>query len=265
MKLNKKQKEILKHIKSGDIYDLFTYMKYYNLVKHIKYDKQEVNNLFNQDKICKKYYYYSNLTPSKAIVKTAEQFSQQLIAKEIEAINYTPASLSLNFNCGIQKITIDGKTHEINFYDGVYVTSSFNFIIDFLSLWQYLKSQMLILEVPVEISKETIGLFFEEDTCFSNANKKDVDILNLIDYSTFSFSDKYYLDNTYSFSNAQYAICSDFLTKRIYPTPQLNIYIQNHFKTTEESTQKSALIAAWLAILVAVSLSVIQLFYQYLL
>lgn len=266
MRLNKKQKAILKHIKSGEIYDLFSYLKHYNLVKHIKYDKQEVNNLFNHDKICKKYYYPSNLTPTAVNVLTSEHFFERLNAREIDENRYTPASLSINFNCGIQNITIEEMIYEINFYEGVYIATSFDSIIDFLSLWQYLKSQMLILEVPVELSKETIGLFFKENTySFKKINHKSTEILDLIDYSSFSLSDKYYLDNTYSFSDKQYTICKAFLSKRIYPTTQLNIYIQNHFQTLEEYTQKSALRAAWLAILITVFLSIIQLIYQYLL
>ena len=257
MKLNKNQKSILKQIMSGKIFDLYSYIKCFDLGEFISYDKEEIAKLFSQDNICKEYYYPSNLKPLAANVLPAEIFYQKVSSKEIDENKYTYFSLSLNFCTGIKEVSISNKTYKINFYNGVYVAKSFETIIDFLSLWQYLKSEMLVLEVPNEITPETIGLFFEKNISSSNVNiSSSSNQLKDIDYSTLSYSDVHYLKkNVYSFSNEHYIICKDFLSKRIYPTPQLKLYIQNKFRTTEEKIQQSALIAAWLAIFVSIFLT----------
>lgn len=259
MKLNKNQKSILKQILSGKIFDLYSYIKCFDLGEYISYDKEEIFKLFTQDNICKEYYYPSNLKPLPANVLPADIFHQKVSAKEIDENKYTYSPLSLNFCTGIKEVPIINKTYRINFYNGVYVAKSFETIIEFLSLWQYLKSEMLVIEVPVEITPETIGLFFEKNISFSDAHISTSSIqLKDIDYTTFTYSDAHYLKkDMYSFSDKHYIICKEFLSKRIYPTPQLKLYIQNKFRTTEEITQQSALLAAWLAIFVSIFLTFI--------
>ena len=58
-------------------------------------------------------------------------------------------------------------------------------------------------------------------------------------------------------------MCSNYFNKRIYPTTKLGIFINKHFKTTEEKTQNSALFAAWLAIFAAIFLTFLPHFQKY--
>lgn len=263
MKFNKKQQQIIKLIMSGDIFDLFSYIKHFKLGENISYDKEEISKLFTQDNICKDYYYSRNLKPIAANIMTSDIFLQKVNAKEIDESKYIHRSLSINFCTGIQEVFIDNQYYKINFYNGVYVAKSFESIIDFLSLWQYLKSEMLVLEVPNEITPETIGLFFEKNSSLNADTSISSTPLQDIDYSTFSYSDEHYIKNDiYSFSNEHYTICRDFLSKRIYPTPQLNLFIQKKFRTTAESAQQSALSAAWLAIIVSIILTFMPYIYS---
>lgn len=257
MKLNKHQKEIIKHIKSGDIYDIYSYIKFFESGETISYNKANIFNAFANDTICKEYYYPSNLTPKASNVLTADAFKQKVSFGEIDASKYDSATLKLNYCSGTKDLFINDTLYKINFYDGVYIAKSFDTIIEFLSLWQYLKSEMLILEVSSDLSRETLGLFYEKDTITTNnIATSDANILQDIDYSDFSYGDNHYLTNdSYTFSEKHYTICKDFLAKRIYPTPQLNLFMQNNYKTSEESIQKSALIAAWLAIFVSIALT----------
>ncbi|MDD3014511.1 MAG: hypothetical protein PHC34_12480 [Candidatus Gastranaerophilales bacterium] len=259
MKFTQHQQQIIKHIKSGEIYDLESYLKQFDLCEYIKYDKETILNQFTQDDICKTYHYPCSLTPKAATVITDDEFIQKSNTRQIDCSKYCTLILKLKFDTGIKKVESNGEIHEVNFYDGVYIGKSFDYIIEFLTLWEYLKSELLILEVPAALSANTLGLFFEKSTDTLVLGNS----LDNIDFCDSTYKDTPYLvDKLYSFSNEHYTICKEYISKRIYGTPKLNLFIQKGFKTSEEALQKSALIAAWLAILVSIFLTVLPYIYS---
>lgn len=141
----------------------------------------------------------------------------------------------------------------------MYIANSFDDIISFLSLWQYLKSEMLVIELPSDLTNKTLGLFYEKQVIPASTQPlSQEEKIKGINFENHTYDDGNYSNGIdYKFSTEKCTICKEYLGKKIYPTPELNLYIQRNFKTSEERTQSSALFAAWLAIFVSVALPLI--------
>lgn len=259
MRFTKYQKNVIKKIASGEVHDIYTYLTTYNLVSLAQYNRNEIEQAFISDDIPKEYYYPQNLQPKLSTVETPNNFHNKVMQGAINPEKYNRFSLKLNHNMGIKHLSWSGIEYELNFYDGVYIAKSFNDIVTFLSIWQYLKSQMLILDLPSELTAKTLGLFYEKHTRATiNQPKALADRIKKINFTDYSYDDNNYFNGIeYIFSIEHCTICKEYLGRKLYPTPELNVFIQKNFKTTEEKTQSSALLAAWLAIFVSIVLSVI--------
>lgn len=256
MKLSKHQKETIRLIASRDIYDIPTYLKYFNLGCEIKLSKEKITEQFNTDELPKTFYRRKDLQCSRNNTLTDVEYTEKLKNHQLTPEHYMAEDLKLNYSSGIQQKTFENTTYTINFYEGVYIPNNFNDIVDFLTLWQYLKSEMLILEVPNPCNAQMIGLFFEPSTANSYSPTSLEEKLNCVDYSTFTYDDRYYLQNKcYTFSQEHCAMCKEYINQKIYPSTRLSLFIKKNFKTYEESTQNRALFAAWLAIFVSVILT----------
>ena len=262
MKLTKRQKDIVKQIKEGKIYDVESYIRHYDLGEFIKYDYEEFSRAFEEDDINKKFYYPKDLTPNVTNVLTIETYNYKVESGKIDEKSYTVFSLELVADAGNVTVNIHDVEYHVNLYEGIYVAKSFGHILDFLTVWEYLKSEMLILELSTELKKTAIELFFEK-SLMQQGELKENELDRNINYKAHSLSDNYYIESgKYIFSREKFIICEEYLKKRIYPTPSLNLYIQNKFSTKEEAMQKSALVAAWLAIFVSIILTFVPHIYS---
>lgn len=256
MKLSKHQKETIRLIASRDIYDIPTYLKYFNLGCEIKFSKEKITEQFNTDELPKTFYRRKNLQYSRNNTLTDFEYTEKLKNHQLTPEHYTTEDLKLNYGSGIQQKTFENTTYTIDFYEGVYIPNNFNDIVDFLTLWQYLKSEMLILEVPNPCNAQMLGLFFEPSTANSYSPTSLEEKLKCIDYSTLTYEDKYYMQNKcYTFSQEHCAMCKEYMNKKIYPSTKLSLFVKKNFKTYEESSQNRTLFAAWLAIFVSVILT----------
>lgn len=262
MKFNKKEKDIIRKIVSGEIQDLYSYMGALKLLTFAQFKKSEIEHSFFIDPLPKKYYFPLGLSPKFSTIVTPDTFTQKVDAGLINPDQYTSFPLSLNFSHGIKHLSWNNVDYEIDFYDGVNIATSFDDIISFLSLWQYLKSEMLIVELPSNLTAQTLGLFYEKQTMPVPINPlSEAEKISNINFANHTYDDNQYCNRIdYKFSIEKCTICKDYLDKKIYPTPKLNLYIQRNFKTTEERTQSSALLAAWLAIGVSITLSLLPFF-----
>ena len=256
MKFSNHQKETIKLIYSGVIYDIYSYLKYFKKLNFVKLSKNEIDKSFLNDSIPKTFYRRKNLHNSRANILTENEYQEKLRKKQIDSDNYIVENLKLNYCSGLKKVSCKDNSFVIDFYNGIYIPDNFNDILDFLVLWQYLKTEMLILEVPNKCSTETVGLFFEKSIGIAEVPSSLQEQLKCIDYSTFTYNDKYYTHGKdYVLSQEHFAMCEDYIGKKIYPSTRLSIFIKNNFKTYEETTQNRALFVAWLAIFVSVALT----------
>lgn len=259
MKFNRKQKEIIRKMASGEIQDIYSYMTAFNLLTFAQFKKTEIEQAFFTDSFPKEYYFPLGLSPKFSTIETPDTFTQKVNAGLINPNKYDRFSLSLNYNYGIKHLSWDNKNYSIDFYNGMHIAKSFDDIISFLSLWQYLKSEMLVIELPSDLTDKTLGLFYEKQIISTPTQSlSQEEKIRGINFENHTYDDGNYSNGIdYKFSTEKCTICKEYLGKKIYPTPELNLYIQRNFKTCEEKTQSSALFAAWLAIFVSVALPLI--------
>lgn len=257
MKFSKHQKNIIRLIQSGDIYDISSYLKYFNKGCTIKLSKETVNERFFSDNLPKTYYRKKNLQHTRGNTLTSNEYNEKLNQNLINPNNYIAESLKLSYSSGIKHETWENNLYTIDFYKGVYIPNDFNDILNFLTLWQYLKSEMLIFEVPQDCNSEILGLFYEHSSDTINHPHSLEEQLGYINYDDLTYADTHYIDNEiYIFSHEHCSMCRDYLDKKLYPTTKLTLFVKKNFKTYEETTQNRALFVAWLAIFVSIFLTI---------
>lgn len=261
MKFSKHQKEIIKLINEGKIYNISSYLTTFNLRTLIQYNKTVVDTLFEKDPLPKSYYYPTNVNPRSTIVFSEEEFTTRKNKKTLSPDSYSNIHINMSYSHGIKHLTLADYSFTIDFYKGVYIANSFDKIIDFLSLWQYLKSEMLILDAPYEPNCEDVGIFYQKSTPFpADYTQEWKTRIKDIDFTNYTYDDSHYLnDFSYTFSDEYFNTCKEFWNRRIYKTPKLTLFIKKGFKTTEERMQNNALLAAWSAIFVSVLLPFIPM------
>lgn len=255
LKFSKHQKNIIRQIFLGKIYDISSYLKFYHLGTLVKFDKSFVNNSFRQDSIPKNYYCYNTVKRKASNILTEFEYINKLQKGELIPEKYTKSILKLSYNGGIKHEVWNGKEYTLNFYEGVYIANSFSDILEFLTIWQFLKSEMLILEVPQDFSSDILGMFYKKIASARNSSMTVEEQIQNIDYENFTYDDQYYLDSNYTLSFEHCLMCKEYLEKRIYPSTKLGLFIERGFKTYEEKTQNRALFVAWLAIFVSIILT----------
>ena len=256
MKLNKTQKKIVRKIASGEIYDIYSYLNSFDLISLIQYDKATLEDAFRQDNIPKEYYYLEGHSPSPITIETQENFFQKTENGLLRLEDYSKFSLVLNYNTGIKLLSWNNVDYTLDFYTGIEIATSFDSILSFLSLWQYLKSEMLILELATPLTSQTLGLFYEKHHNAVHSHPTSIEEkINQIDYEHLSYSDSDYLTDDYIFSTEHCTICKDYIEKRIHPTPELHAFIHHGQKTAEERSRSHTLFVAWLAIFVSIILA----------
>lgn len=193
-----------------------------------------------------------------------------------EDFEYKPAQLVFD---KFKATVLYKKTkYEFNFCndEGINIAVSFNRIKEFISIWSYLHKELYVLEVPKVICKEELGLFFErcskkiEESTVNITNNQKRDFLEelgieseLIENFTLSSDppkvDAYkYTDEILKFNEDNFIICDYYLDKKILSTPELELFIKNHFKTSEQINFYWALIPTYLAIIVSILIPFLQ-------
>lgn len=246
-----RQKDIIRKIRSGEIYDISSFVSAYQLSRPVQYDRNGVEESFRRDPEAAACYYPKNLAPTPANRIGEETFQARREAGSLDPAGYARLEPALCDACARQEEKAFDQTVEFNFYEGVRILTDFEALVDFLAIWQFLRDNAMVLDVAQPLDEETIGLFFElsDQEIPAPEAAEEEEILQ--------FSDRRYLES-YRLSEKYLQICRDFLGRRIYPAPKLNLFIQNNFFTQEEKQQSYALFAAWAAIAVSVVIAVIQ-------
>lgn len=256
MKLTNYEKEIVEQIINGKVYNLLSYINFSRIGSRIIIDQENVKKDFLEDTtIEKKYYLPNGLKQSKANLITHKIYQKKISENKINPKNHTYKELELSYNTGIQTINLSGKDYTLDFYKGVLITTDENFekIINFFVLWEYLKSEKLVLEVPNKICEKDLGVLFVP----SESQKRKE-----IDFNSLTIDDKYYIDKPYKYSDERYLICKEFLHKQILPTTRLKKFKRQGYRTFEEKAQKDSLIVAWIAVIISILLSLFSILYQ---
>lgn len=166
MKFTNHQKEIIKKIASGEITDIVSYIRVFNLSTLRKFDKEEIKKRFEEDENGKTYRklkpgiqtgYYSETRNTMNLPIGINYIP--IIPKE-EDFEEVPARLSYDNSYYTVEVA-DGSKYKYDYFQGINIINSFSDIKNFLIVWQYLKSEGLVLEVNKKISASDYELFFE--------------------------------------------------------------------------------------------------------
>lgn len=242
LKLTKKQKDIVKNIANGNITDIYSFVKHYNLGYEIYTSEDEVEAKFNELYKDKTY-----ICDSKTMYLSDEEY-------KIETIDQTTvkAKACLSFrNTGIS-LGRSEVSYSYSYFKKIYATENMQEIISFLALWQYLNAQSLIAELPKKCSKNDFALFIRKAV-----HDHDINIFEPEEGKKYDFEylriDALGLLNYYLILDGEnFDICYPYLNKKIYPAPELNTFIQNDFNTTEELNNRRNLWIAFAGIIIAI-------------
>lgn len=287
MHLKSHEKEIIKKIASGEITDIPSYIKAFNLSSFRQFNKDEIENKFKLEENGKTYKCLKegvkimrvNTTYSTGLmgVPSSPNFSITPIIPKEEDFENVPARLTYNGSSYTVEIN-DSKKYTYDYFKGINVTNSFSDIKTFLTIWQFLKSEGLILEVDKEVSAQDYEPFFEfkpiNETIYGKERKENSTIITLpsnlkpIESNNLppfqytedgAFKDfRKYVDNYFEYNKANELICSQFINKQIYGNSELDVFIKKRFQTNDQINLTKALIPAYLALVLALGIAIWQ-------
>lgn len=171
MKLTKHQKQIVDAIIKGTVYDIPSYLKEFQKWRLQKYDltrplakftEEEGENrykvIIDEDKA-----YIKGTTPMNIGIGTINvdtKFPRKPEDIPDDAWEYREAEPIHD----VKPVEIEykGETFSFDFMEtGVNIADNFDDIVEFMSLWAYLRQESLILEVPRDIVADDLGILFE--------------------------------------------------------------------------------------------------------
>lgn len=291
MKFTKQQKAIIRKIASGEITDIPSYIKAFNLSTFYILNKEDIEKRMEIDENGK---VYKKLKDGVETIRTTTSTNNALGLSMPSFIPIIPKEedfeavlATISFHGSSKTIETDETTNfEYDFFEGINVTNSFSDIKDFLTIWQFLKFEGLVLEVGKKTTKADYEPFFEYKpilkTKYGKAaeekRKKKAEIkvdgytmrskekaLELT--ALFQGSDperikdyRNYIDRYFEYNKASELICSQFINKQIYGNSALEIFIKKRFKTNEEINISKALIPAYLALVLTLGIALWQNF-----
>ena len=88
MNFTDRQKNIIRKIKSGKVYDIFSFVQAFHLQKRLQYDRSRVEAAFQQDAEVEACYCAKNLTPTPANRIPEHLFLEKQAAGTVKAENY---------------------------------------------------------------------------------------------------------------------------------------------------------------------------------
>ena len=223
-------------------------MKAFEKTQSARYDWNLVREAFSRDPEAGCCYCPKNLKPTPANRIKEGDFQQKLAQGRVKAEDYIRLEPHLEKTLDKQVETVGDRFFFFDLYSGVERMESFEGLVEFLAIWQFLREQALVLEVPQPLDGETVGLFFQRQPR-GNVPDPEGDKAG----GVLRCSDRRYLtDGAYHLSRERLTICGEFLGRRVYPAPGLKLFIQNRFRTWDETAQSRALLAAWVAIAVSI-------------
>ena len=251
MRLNKEQKDIITHIQSNEITDIYSFVRYYKLGMEVCHDKIAIEDEFKK-RFCNKNYKCKTLRSGingDCIVKIIDD----------ELVLASPKLEYLNSN---EKIfTYNKNNYKINSYQPIYVCQNINKIISFIALWQYLKKEGLIIELPKTFTEKDLGLFLQQKP--KNHVWGDLFVEDNLSLSNMSVNITDLFTWEYELNRDMLDVCFPYLNLKLYPAPELSTYISKRHKTLEEIRERRNMQIAFAGVLIALLTSVASIFISF--
>jgi hypothetical protein len=150
----------------------------------------------------------------------------------------------------------------------------------FLTIWQFLKSEGLVLEVDKTVTSKDFEPFFEykpvAETQYGKARMQNNEAISFhSDLKPIKIQEipllqhdeagaikdfRNYIDYCFEYNESNELICSQFINKQIYGNSELDVFIKKNFKTNEQINFTRALIPAYLALVLSLGIALWQKF-----
>lgn len=286
MKLTKHQKQIVDAIIKGTVYDIPSYLKEFQKWNLRKYDLTRPLAKFMKEEGGKRYKviidedkaYIKGTTPMNMGIGTINVDTKFLRKPEDipdDAWEYREAELIRN----VKPVEIEykGETFSFDFMEaGVNVADNFDDIVEFMSLWAYLRQESLILEVPRDIVADDLGILFElkhrepkqetpfiihrdkaPDSSIKPITRITIDLGEFYPYPpTFLLSS--YMDEVWELNSEHQKNCEEYIGRKILPTEKLRVFAQQLYTTAGEWQFRIPLMISIIALIISF-LPIIQL------
>jgi len=275
MKLTLHQEKIIEAIIAKDVYDIPSYLEYFQKSHMQQYDFDSIKAVFEQYEDGRTYmfrkgsdsYYYTDTYDRNGNICSTQQVPNRTTHEFVDYPIPVPVKAHLTAKVKIESYSYNSKTYTFDFLKESHpVADSFDDIIDFITLWSYLKREALVLEVDKPVSKKDISIFFEltDQKINPNANPywslhpefssdetSTEDILVAVDH----LPDKdaqHYIEQAWKLNEENLLTCAEFISKKIIASSELRVYQRKKFKTVEQIAQRRNLFVAWVAVAISV-------------
>ncbi|WP_458408146.1 hypothetical protein [Anaerotignum sp.] len=249
--LSEKEKEIIRLIQKKEIYDIFSFVEYYELGKSVVQTEDEIENRFLEE---------FGDTRFKCAMTRLDYFSNPVIDEKIDE-KYVWAKPRLSY-LGARGIVLgtDQVKEVFSYFSTVYICENIREILHFVAVWEYLLSEGLVIELPKPFEKRDIGLFVRKDEI--SREKSFIETLegkDVIYLSDMEISVKKFLAWDFIFDEINFELCSEYLQKRIYPTLGLDTFIEKGFRTKNDLEARRNFWIALAGVAVAIITSFISI------
>ena len=255
MKLTKKQKDIVNNILAGNITDIFSYVKHYQIGKAVSFDKECIKSKFDDTYKGRSYKcekrHFLECNEMDRVVETIDNNTAYCVPR-------------LDWKDSYSICSHKDVNYSYNLFSQVYIMENISEIVSFIALMQYLKQQALIIELPKTCTKEDMELFLRQKASTEHTIvrlEEDSDKTYCYFDLDISYSD--FFDGRYNLDKESFEICLPYLLKKIYPAPELITFIQNGYKTDEEINNRINLRIAFAGVVIAICTSIASIWISY--
>lgn len=279
MKLTPHQEEIVEAIIEQKVYDIPSYLNHFGKAHLQQYDFNLIQAKFDECENGQTYmfrkgndsFYYTDTFDCNGHFIKSQQVPNRTTYEFVEHPIKTPVKAQLIKHVDREIVDYKGKRYSFDFLlNSHLVADSFDEIIDFITLWSYLKREALILEVDKDVSECDLSIFFHQvpKKISPNTNPQwsthyeilsDINDPEFTDTQELLYPDKcakHYIEQEWNLNKENFLTCFNYIDKKIIASTELRIYRSNNFKTYEQISQEKNLFVAW----VAVGISVLSVF-----
>lgn len=230
--LSKEEKNIIKLIQEGKIKDIYSYINYFDLGNSIQYNKDEIQEKFD-GKYGKKEFILQGINYD--FISNKDVIIEMIDSKTARCKPIITYIGQFGENFQLNSVAYEHIRYSYNITEPIYICENVESILHFISVWQYLVSEQLIIELPKSCEKQDMELFLRKD--FSQIYHRDVVLENVIDYHDLEVNAVEFMDWKLKLDTHNFELCLPYLTKQMQPTLALDVFIHDKYKTSADKKE----------------------------
>lgn len=237
--LSQEEQEIIKLIQEKKINDIYSYLRYYKLGTEIQFYEKNIIETFIND--------YSDCSFNLTTRDSQSKFEDRPLNGPID----NAPTLSLDFSLAwsqIVKSPINELSYKYCLFTPIYICEDIDKILQFISIWQYLESEKLIIELPKPCEIQDLGLFlYKKYRDLKTSAHKETEPKTKIT----AINPLIYMDWNLKVNEHNLSLCMPYLKKQIQPTLSLDTFIEKGFMTKEDLNERRNAKIALAGVLIA--------------